>query len=94
MKRLKVKDLGYERVDVIVGAVLTGVIGLFVVVACAATLHVSGVEINDARDAAGRWSRSTAYSISEAFGRRADLNDSFAEAPASTSASAPSCSWR
>jgi len=106
-KRLKVKDLGYERVDVIVGAVLTGVIGFFVVVACAATLHVSGVEINDARDAAGALEPlagsfaatlfglgllgaallaaaivplSTAYSISEAFGRRADLNDSFAEA--------------
>jgi Mn2+/Fe2+ NRAMP family transporter len=99
-KRLQVKDLRYERVDVIVGAVLTGVIGLFVVVACAATLHVSGIEINDARDAAGALEPlagsfaatlfglgllgaallaaaivplSTAYSISEAFGRRADL---------------------
>ncbi len=106
-KRLKVKDLGYERIDVIVGAVLTGVIGFFVVVACAATLHAGGVEINDARDAAGALEPlagsfaatlfglgllgaallaaaivplSTAYSISEAFGRRADLNDSFAEA--------------
>ena len=51
-KRLKVADLSYERVDVIVGAVLTGVIGLFVVVACAATLHAAGIEIEDARDAA------------------------------------------
>jgi NRAMP (natural resistance-associated macrophage protein)-like metal ion transporter len=51
-KKLKVADLGYERVDVIVGALLTGVIGLFVVIACAATLHVSGIEINDASDAA------------------------------------------
>ena len=42
-KRLHVKDLRYERIDVIVGAVLTGVIGLFVVVACAATLHAQGV---------------------------------------------------
>ncbi|HEX2708641.1 MAG TPA: Nramp family divalent metal transporter, partial [Solirubrobacterales bacterium] len=41
-KKLKIKDLRYERVDVIVGALLTGVIGLFVVVACAATLHVQG----------------------------------------------------
>ncbi len=46
------KDLGYERVDVIVGAVLTGVIGLFVVVASAATLHVRGISIHDASDAA------------------------------------------
>jgi len=33
--------------------VLTGVIGLFIVVACAATLHVNGITINDASDAAG-----------------------------------------
>jgi NRAMP (natural resistance-associated macrophage protein)-like metal ion transporter len=51
-KRLKVKDLGYERVDVVSGALLTGVIGLFIVVACAATLHAHGRHINDARDAA------------------------------------------
>src|SRR5262249_22270929 len=51
-KRLAIKDLRYENVDVIVGALLTGIIGLFIVVACAATLHVHGVDINDARDAA------------------------------------------
>ena len=34
------------------GDVLTGVIGLFVVVACAATLHAAGKEIGDAGDAA------------------------------------------
>ena len=51
-KHLGVKDLRYERIDVVSGAVLTGVIGVFVVVACAATLHVSGREINDASDAA------------------------------------------
>jgi NRAMP (natural resistance-associated macrophage protein)-like metal ion transporter len=106
-KRLHVKDLRYERVDVIVGAVLTGVIGLFVVVACAATLHVQGIDVDDASDAARALEPlagdaastlfglgflgaallaaaivplSTAYSISETLGRRADLNDSFAEA--------------
>ena len=56
-KRLTVEDLRYERIDVIVGAVLTGVIGLFIVVACAATLHAQRITINDAGDAAGRWSR-------------------------------------
>jgi NRAMP (natural resistance-associated macrophage protein)-like metal ion transporter len=106
-KRLHIKDLRYERVDVVVGAILTGVIGLFVVVACAATLHAEGVSINDARDAARALEPlagnvaatlfglgflgaallaaaivplSTAYSISETLGRRADLDDSFAEA--------------
>jgi NRAMP (natural resistance-associated macrophage protein)-like metal ion transporter len=51
-KRLSPKDLGYERVDVVTGAVMTGIIGLFVIVACAATLHQQGVEIDDAGDAA------------------------------------------
>jgi NRAMP (natural resistance-associated macrophage protein)-like metal ion transporter len=106
-KRLHVKELAYERIDVVVGAILTGVIGFFVVVACAATLHTQGVEVEDAGDAARALEPlagdtaatlfgfgflgaallaaaivplSTAYSVSETFGRKADLNDSFAEA--------------
>jgi Mn2+/Fe2+ NRAMP family transporter len=51
-KRLRVKDLGYERVDVVTGALLTGIVGLFIVVACAATLHETGAHIHDVRDAA------------------------------------------
>jgi NRAMP (natural resistance-associated macrophage protein)-like metal ion transporter len=52
-KKLTRRDLTYERIDVISGSVLTGVIGLFVVVACAATLFATGKHnINDARDAA------------------------------------------
>jgi Mn2+/Fe2+ NRAMP family transporter len=47
-----VEDLRYERIDVIVGAVLTGVIGFFVVVACAATLAPEGHSIESASDAA------------------------------------------
>jgi NRAMP (natural resistance-associated macrophage protein)-like metal ion transporter len=107
-KRLKPEDLRYERIDVITGAVLTGVIGVFVVVACAATLHADGRSINDARDAAvaldplaGSLAAtlfgagllgasllaasilplSTAYSVSEAMGDEAALDDSFADAP-------------
>jgi Mn2+/Fe2+ NRAMP family transporter len=62
-KRLRPVDLRLERIDVITGAVLTGVIGLFVVVACAATIHADGGSIEDAGDAAraleplaGAWS--------------------------------------
>jgi Mn2+/Fe2+ NRAMP family transporter len=51
-KKLRADDLPLERVDVITGAVLTGVIGFFVVVACAATLHSHGRGITDAADAA------------------------------------------
>jgi NRAMP (natural resistance-associated macrophage protein)-like metal ion transporter len=106
-KRLRVEDLRYERIDVIVGAVLTGVIGLFIVVACAATLYTAGIDIDDAGDAARALEPvagsaastlfglgflgaallaaaivplSTAYSVSETAGRRADIDDSFAEA--------------
>jgi NRAMP (natural resistance-associated macrophage protein)-like metal ion transporter len=106
-KRLRVEDLRYERVDVVTGALLTGVIGFFVVVACAATLHVEGISIEAAGDAARALEPlagglaatlfglgflgaallaaaivplSTAYSISETLGRKADLDDSFAEA--------------
>jgi NRAMP (natural resistance-associated macrophage protein)-like metal ion transporter len=52
-KKLTVADLRYEQIDVVTGAVLTGVIGFFVVVACASTLHVQGITINSAADAAG-----------------------------------------
>lgn len=51
-KRLTTASLPYLRIDVITGALLTGVIGFFVVVSCAATLHAKGVSINDAADAA------------------------------------------
>ena len=107
-KELTPSDLTFERIDVIGGAVMTGVIGAFVVVACAATLHATGTEITDASDAAEALHPlagplastlfgvgllgaallaaavvplSTAYSVSEAFGREAKLDDSFSEAP-------------
>jgi Mn2+/Fe2+ NRAMP family transporter len=51
-KRLTPADLRYERVDVVTGALMTGVIGFFIVIACAATLHASGRSIDDAGDAA------------------------------------------
>ncbi|MGE5636744.1 MAG: Nramp family divalent metal transporter [Nocardioidaceae bacterium] len=51
-KRLTPDKLRLERVDVVTGAVMTGVIGTFVVVACAATLHADGRSIDTARDAA------------------------------------------
>ncbi len=51
-KKLRTEDLALERIDVVTGAVLTGIIGFFVVVACAATLHRDGRSITDAADAA------------------------------------------
>ena len=51
-KKITVADLRWERVDVVLGSLLTGVIGLAIAVACAATLHPAGIQIKDARDAA------------------------------------------
>lgn len=51
-KHLTPRDMRYERIDVVTGAVLTGIIGFFVVVAAAATLGSEGRSIHDAGDAA------------------------------------------
>ena len=51
-KRIRAEELRTENVDIVTGAVLTGVIGMFVIIACAATLHVTGRSIEDAADAA------------------------------------------
>ncbi len=51
-KRLRPADIGFERIDVITGSIMTGIIGFFVVVACAATLHADGRSIESASDAA------------------------------------------
>jgi NRAMP (natural resistance-associated macrophage protein)-like metal ion transporter len=51
-KKLKPSDWRFERIDVVGGAVATGVIGFFVVVACAETLYRNHTHINDASNAA------------------------------------------
>ena len=51
-KKITLASLRWERVDVIVGSLLTGVVGLAIAVACAATLHQAGVHIESAGDAA------------------------------------------
>lgn len=51
-KKITLETLRWARVDVVIGSVLTGVIGLAIAVACAATLNKAGVHIEDAGDAA------------------------------------------
>ncbi len=51
-KKISLESLRWARVDVVIGSVLTGVIGLAIAVACAATLNKAGVHITDAGDAA------------------------------------------
>jgi Mn2+/Fe2+ NRAMP family transporter len=52
-KGVKLKNYLYTRVDVIVGCIITDVVAFFIIVACAATIYLSGHrEIKDAADAA------------------------------------------
>jgi Mn2+/Fe2+ NRAMP family transporter len=51
-KRISRSDYGPERFEVILGSLLTGGIGVFIAVACAATLGAQGLHIHDASDAA------------------------------------------
>ncbi|MCW2963147.1 MAG: Mn transporter [Actinomycetia bacterium] len=51
-KKLKPSDWKFERIDVVGGAVATGLIGFFVVVACAETLYRNHTHIKDASNAA------------------------------------------
>jgi Mn2+/Fe2+ NRAMP family transporter len=51
-KKITVADLRWERVDVVIGSALTGIIGIAIAIACAATLNRAGIHIEDARDAA------------------------------------------
>jgi Mn2+/Fe2+ NRAMP family transporter len=51
-KRLQMKDYKYTLVDVVVGSILTVVVAAFIIIACASTLHLEGVKIVDAKDAA------------------------------------------
>ncbi|MEQ1840068.1 MAG: divalent metal cation transporter, partial [Verrucomicrobiales bacterium] len=51
-KKISLETLRWARVDVVIGSVLTGVIGMAIAVACAATLYKSGIHIEDAGDAA------------------------------------------
>ena len=51
-KGLKMKNYNYTLIDIIVGCLVTVVVAFFIIVACASTLHVNGIEINEAKDAA------------------------------------------
>jgi Mn2+/Fe2+ NRAMP family transporter len=51
-KQITVAQLRWERVEVVVGSVLTGVVGIAIAVACAATLYRAGLHIDSAADAA------------------------------------------
>jgi NRAMP (natural resistance-associated macrophage protein)-like metal ion transporter len=51
-KGLKPDNYKYSLWDVVIGSIITVMIAFFIIVACAATLHINGIEINEAKDAA------------------------------------------
>jgi Mn2+/Fe2+ NRAMP family transporter len=51
-KGLKMKNYKYTLIDILVGCIATVVVAFFIMVACASTLHVNGIRINEAKDAA------------------------------------------
>ena len=51
-KQLKMKNYRFTLIDIFVGCTATIVVAFFIIIACASTLHVNGVVINEAKDAA------------------------------------------
>lgn len=51
-KGLKIKNYKYTLLDIVVGCIATVVVAFFIIVACASTLHVNGIQITEAKDAA------------------------------------------
>ncbi len=51
-KRIKMEEYRFVIWDVIIGCTATIVVAFFIIIACAATLNVNGIAINEAKDAA------------------------------------------
>jgi Mn2+/Fe2+ NRAMP family transporter len=51
-KGLKMRQYKFVLVDIIVGCLATVVVAFFIMVACASTLHINNLVINEAKDAA------------------------------------------
>ena len=51
-KGLKMRQYKFTLIDIVVGCIATVVVAFFIMVACASTLHVKGITINEAKDAA------------------------------------------
>ena len=51
-KGLKKEDYKFVMLDIIIGCIATVVVAFFIIVACASTLNLNGITINEAKDAA------------------------------------------
>lgn len=51
-KGIRPENLWHSKIDVVVGCMSMFLVTIFIVICCASTIHLSGVTINDAKDAA------------------------------------------
>ena len=51
-KGLKIENYRYTLAYVLIGSIITVVVAFFIIVACAASLNIHGIKINEAKDAA------------------------------------------
>lgn len=49
-KGITLNNLKYSRMDAIFGAVVVNIVAFFIVIACAATIHVNGIQVNNVVD--------------------------------------------
>jgi Mn2+/Fe2+ NRAMP family transporter len=51
-KKLKISQYNYVLLDIVIGCIATITVAFFIIIACASTLHVNHIVINEAKDAA------------------------------------------
>ncbi len=51
-KGISLNNLKYSKADAIIGAIIVNIVAFFIVIACAATIFSSGIEVNDVADVA------------------------------------------
>jgi len=49
-KGITLKNLKYSKIDAVLGAIVVNVVAFFIVIACAATINSSGIQVNDVAD--------------------------------------------
>lgn len=49
-KGINLKNLKYSKIDAVLGAIVVNIVAFFIVIACAATIYPTGVEVNNVVD--------------------------------------------
>ena len=51
-KGITVKEYGYSKIDNIIGCITCNFVAMFIIIACAATIHTHGIKVETAKEAA------------------------------------------